>query len=297
MMKSLRAGSAMLLLLAAAACNTTTYDMQALERSAPQGPGFTSQLAKDYLDYSKSEAAQYDWIDSNYFAKKGRRAAAGEEVPPEDSDAWSRIAENVRPDLRAARNRFTTALNNGSKTTMPAVAARAQVSYDCWVEQQQEGWQVEDIARCRNDFFQYVAQMERPRPVAVAPVATPVAIAAPPPTPAPITAETYVVFFAFDKSDISPVAASVLDRSVADYRRLGMTKVRIEGFTDRSGSDAYNQALSDRRAASVTEYLARNGVPRSSIGAQGFGENRNRVPTADGERNAENRRAEISFGR
>lgn len=295
MTKSFSAASAMLLLLAATACNTTTYDMQALERTAPQGSSFASELARDYLDFSKSEASQYDWLDSNYFAKKGRRAAAGEEVPPEDSDAWNRIAENVRPDLRAARARLVTALNNGSKTAMPAVAARAQVSYDCWVEQQQEGWQVEHIARCRNDFFQYVAQLEN-RPVAAAPAPAPVA-PAPAPTPAPITAETYVVFFAFDRSDISPVAASVLDRAVADYRRLGMTRVRIEGFTDRSGADSYNQALSNRRAQSVTQYMARNGVPTSAITSQGFGETRLRVPTADGERNAENRRAEITFGR
>ncbi len=295
MKKALQAGSALLLLLAASACNTTTYDMNALERTTPQGSAFAKQLAVDYLDYAKSEAAQYDWIDSNYFAKKGRHAAAGEEVLPEDSDKWSRIATNVRPDLRTARTRLMSALGNGSKTTMPAVAARAQVSYDCWVEQQQEGWQVEDIARCRDDYYRYVAQLEGPRPVAQAPAPAPVTPVAP--TPAPVTAETYVVFFAFDRSEISPVAASVLDRAVADYKRLGMTRVRIEGFTDRSGTDSYNQALSDRRAKSVTAYMAGKGVPANSIASQGFGETRPRVATADGERNAENRRAEITFGR
>jgi OOP family OmpA-OmpF porin len=292
MQNTIRAGAALLLLMAATACSTTTIDQQALERTTPQGSSFSQQLARDYLDFSKSESAQYDWLDSSYFARKGRRAVAGEEVPPEDSDAWSRIAESVRPELRAGRTRLVTALNSPAKTSMPQVAARAQVSYDCWVEQQQEGWQVDDIARCRNDFFRYLDQLEA-KPVAQAPAPAPVA----PPAPPPATPEAYVVFFAFDKSDISPVAASVLDRAVADFKRLGVTRVRIEGFTDRSGPDAYNQALSERRARSVTAYMTRNGIPTSAIMSEGFGETRNRVATPDGERNAENRRAEISFGR
>ena len=91
MMKFARTAFVLALILPAAACNTTVYDMEALQRTTPQGTEFTKQMAADYLSLAQSEARQFDWIDSNYFAKKGRRAAAGEVVLPEDPDAWSKL--------------------------------------------------------------------------------------------------------------------------------------------------------------------------------------------------------------
>jgi outer membrane protein OmpA-like peptidoglycan-associated protein len=101
------------------------------------------------------------------------------------------------------------------------------------------------------------------------------------------------VFFAFDKSDISPVAAQVLDRAVADFRATGSTNVRIEGNADRSGSNTYNQRLSQRRADAVAAYLRSKGIGQGAIQTVANGEEKPRVPTADGVRNDENRNAQI----
>lgn len=130
------------------------------------------------------------------------------------------------------------------------------------------------------------------------PAATPVAAPAPAPAPAPAAPaarapETYIVFFAFDKSDISPVAAQVLDRAIADYRATGSTNVRIEGNADRSGSNTYNTRLSQRRAESVASYLRSKGIAQNAIQTVANGEDKPRVPTADGVRNDENRNAQI----
>jgi len=130
------------------------------------------------------------------------------------------------------------------------------------------------------------------------PAATPVAAPAPAPAPAPAAPaarapETYIVFFAFDKSDISPVAAQVLDRAIADYRATGSTNVRIEGNADRSGSNTYNTRLSQRRADSVAAYLRSKGIAQNAIQTVANGEDKPRVPTADGVRNDENRNAQI----
>lgn len=136
-------------------------------------------------------------------------------------------------------------------------------------------------------------------PAKPAPAPTPVAAPAPAPAPAPAAApaprapETYIVFFAFDKSDISPVAAQVLDRAIADFRATGSTNVRIEGNADRSGSNSYNQRLSQRRADAVAAYLAGKGIARNAIQTVANGEEKPRVPTADGVRNDENRNAQI----
>ena len=70
----------------------------------------------------------------------------------------------------------------------------------------------------------------------------------------------------------------------------------VSGFADRSGSDAYNVGMSQRRADSVRAYLASRGVPNSAIRTEAYGESRPLVDTADGVREPQNRRVEISFG-
>ena len=70
----------------------------------------------------------------------------------------------------------------------------------------------------------------------------------------------------------------------------------IAGHADRSGPEDYNQALSERRANAVGEYLVGRGIPADVITKQGFGETMPRVPTADGVRELQNRRVEITYG-
>lgn len=132
-----------------------------------------------------------------------------------------------------------------------------------------------------------------PAPAPVARPAPPPAPTPAPPPPAAALPNVYIVFFAFDKSDITPVAAQVLDRAIADFRSTGSTGIRIEGHTDRAGSDKYNLALSKRRADAVKAYLTGKGVGAGAIAEEAFGESKPRVATPDGARNDENRRAEI----
>jgi outer membrane protein OmpA-like peptidoglycan-associated protein len=70
----------------------------------------------------------------------------------------------------------------------------------------------------------------------------------------------------------------------------------LAGYADRSGKPTYNQGLSERRNASVSAYLTSRGIPAGAISSQGFGETNNRVPTADGVRELQNRRVEITYG-
>ncbi|WP_156502159.1 OmpA family protein, partial [Erythrobacter sp. HI0063] len=106
----------------------------------------------------------------------------------------------------------------------------------------------------------------------------------------------YIVFFNWDKSDITPEAASILDNAVSAYANCGMASVMLAGYTDTSGSAQYNVGLSERRNASVRDYLTARGVPGGRITSEGFGETNLRVPTADGVRELQNRRVEITYG-
>lgn len=125
-------------------------------------------------------------------------------------------------------------------------------------------------------------------------VATPAVIMTPPP-PVACNKGPFIVFFDWDRSDISAEAASILDNAVATYAGCANAPIAIAGFTDRSGSDAYNQGLALRRADAARAYLEGRGIASSSITAQGFGEANPRVPTADGVRELQNRRVEITI--
>lgn len=122
---------------------------------------------------------------------------------------------------------------------------------------------------------------------------------APPPPPPPIVecnTGPYIVFFNWDQSDITPEAATILNNAVSAYANCGTASVMLAGHTDRSGSVQYNIGLAERRNASVTDYLTGRGVPGARISGEAFGESQPRVPTADGVRELQNRRVEITYG-
>jgi opacity protein-like surface antigen len=106
----------------------------------------------------------------------------------------------------------------------------------------------------------------------------------------------FIVFFDWDKDEITPAASAILDNAAGAYASTGQASVTLAGHADRSGSDAYNVGLSQRRANNVRSYLAGRGVPDGSITTEAFGESRPLVDTADGVREPQNRRVEITFG-
>jgi OOP family OmpA-OmpF porin len=110
---------------------------------------------------------------------------------------------------------------------------------------------------------------------------------------APVAAaRTFLVFFDWSKADLTERARQIIGEA-ATARGAGVTRIEVNGFTDRSGSAEYNMGLSQRRANAVAAELVRRGVPRNEIVTRGFGEENNLVPTADGVREPQNRRVEI----
>jgi outer membrane protein OmpA-like peptidoglycan-associated protein len=105
-------------------------------------------------------------------------------------------------------------------------------------------------------------------------------------------ARTFLVFFDWSKADLTDRARQIIGEAAA-ARGQGVTRIEVNGFTDRSGPASYNMGLSQRRANAVAAELVRRGVPRNEIVTRGFGEENNLVPTADGVREPQNRRVEI----
>ena len=102
------------------------------------------------------------------------------------------------------------------------------------------------------------------------------------------------VFFDFDSVVLPESSVQTLQFIANNMAPCGWAGLNLVGHTDRSGSDAYNESLSLRRAAAVAAALDTAGVSPGAIATSGKGETEPRVPTADGERNPTNRRVEIS---
>ena len=111
--------------------------------------------------------------------------------------------------------------------------------------------------------------------------------------PAPEAARTYLVFFDWDRADLSDRARQIVAEAAQASTHVQSTRIEVNGYTDLSGSEAYNQRLSVRRAQSVEAELVRDGVAENEIAVHGFGENNPLVPTAKGVREPQNRRVEI----
>jgi OmpA-OmpF porin, OOP family len=118
---------------------------------------------------------------------------------------------------------------------------------------------------------------------------------APPAPPPPPTHQVYLVFFDWDKYNITPEGQQIIQLAANQYRSGGRVTLQVTGYTDTSGSAGYNQRLSERRANAVAAALERLGVPRSDMVVAGRGENDLRVPTPNGVREPQNRRVEIVF--
>ncbi len=129
-----------------------------------------------------------------------------------------------------------------------------------------------------------------PPPPPPAPVAAP---------PAPAPARTYLVFFDWDRSDLTGRAREIIAEAAQASTRVQTTRIEVNGYADTSsaaGGDRgqrYNQKLSVRRAQSVKAELIRDGVPATAVETQGFGETHPLVPTGPNTREPQNRRVEI----
>jgi outer membrane protein OmpA-like peptidoglycan-associated protein len=118
---------------------------------------------------------------------------------------------------------------------------------------------------------------------------------APPPAPPPaaVTPPSFMVFFDWDRANISDQALTTIRQAAAAFKSKGSARITATGHTDTSGPESYNMALSLRRANAVKDTLVREGVPAQAITVIGKGESQLLVPTGDNVREPQNRRVEI----
>ncbi len=255
------------------------YDLNATSGLTPSGSEFNQALYKEYLALAVAEDDEGDITDAAFFDSKAIAAAAGETVTVQPLSE-RKLPENKIGELNVALKTLQSALDAGAADKAPADAARAQASFDCWLQELEENDQPEDIGACREHFEEALNMAFAALDVTPPP---------PPPAPAP-KAESieFVIFFDFDSANLNSSGLSTVAQVVmaAD----GKKSVLLSGHTDTSGSSAYNKALSERRVQAVAAKLKADGVPANKIVTQFFGEDVVRVKTGDGVKEFGNRR-------
>jgi outer membrane protein OmpA-like peptidoglycan-associated protein len=264
----------------------------AAKNTTAPGSAFESGLHQGYLDLSQAEYNESDYEDSDKFAKRTIAVSRGQSVAPEEISARALPSDHVDA-LSGARSRLVSALDATARTKVPGPAARAQVMFDCWMQEQEENFQPKDIARCRGGFEAAMAAVDdamRPPP----PPPPPPRAAVPEPVEEMMAPRSYTIFFDFDSESINPPGQAVIEAILADWGS-GLDPVSLVGHADASGPAVYNVRLSDRRMRNVGTALRDGGMSGSRVGGRAVGEADLMVPTPDGEREPRNRRVTVTI--
>ncbi len=300
-----------------------TTDIESARKLILNGEDFTLLLAENYRDLAIFEADRmYDWPDASRYAQKALAASKGVPPPPESLADWHLPAEQV-PVLGRARAHLIAAFEAGFALTDPAQAATAQSSFDCWVEQLEEGWQTSHIKECR-DAFEAALGTWRARQIKVSSIAAlrPKSAANAGDGEAPekdhaarrrhsvcefgvraeeaSSAATAMevepaalrirVQFAHDSATLDGLGSEAVENGARLARAPGVAEVFIEGHADSIGMADYNLGLSLRRAEAVWRRLIENGVSAAKLWLGPRGETQPEIATADGTGLAANRR-------
>lgn len=259
------------LLLSACAGN---YDIAKVSAMAPSGDAFTQALHKHYGERATFEKGEGDWRSVDFFNTKALAAAGG--AAPALQPLSERTLKVDGDYIAAAHTRLSKALASNAPNVSPDACALSQVWLEHWMEQSAEGHQPDHIAAARGAY-------ERAIPDCVA-------------GPAPMAKmpDGFIVYFDFNSAALSATGSAVVADVVKFLKAHPGTSVSLMGHTDRAGDNAYNTRLAEKRVEAVRSALAAAGVDAVKAAA-GHGESRPSVMTADGVKNAQNRRVEIQL--
>ena len=276
------------------------FDTDSAQNRDVEGIQFSNALYDGYITLSEERNDNWDLLDSEHFNQKARTAARRSSVlPDEPDDRW--LSDEQKPEFADALLRMRKAFDRGGRVVAPQLSAKAQVSYDCWIEATEAGRSVQyqpsvHGAECKEAFEAAISGLEAlatfkltefkpyisPAPVAAAEAEAP-------------QASSFLVYFSFDSTVATDAGRLSLDDALSAAQTEAGTTVRMVAHADRSGSIDYNQALSQRRLSVVMEAMARAGVDVGRIVPDAVGETQSLIPTEDGAREPGNRVVEIDL--
>jgi len=261
----------------AAACADTSL----VSQMKVNGGAFETGLRDGYVKLADEEYDQIDWNSGDDYVERAKAAAMGKPTAPVETSNH-KLVEPHKGQLVKARADLVAALKASATKKAPADAAKAQVMFDCWVEQAEENIQPPDIAACRKGFEDAMKKVNAA-----------MGVKKPAKKKAARKPQTfkYVVYFDFNSSKLNKAGKAAVDFMNSEIKKGA--KVSIESFTDRAGSVEYNYILATKRAKTVSAAIDASKV-EGDIGVIVSGEERPAVATKDGAKQALNRRVEVS---
>ncbi len=249
------------------------------------GSEFDTALSAGYLRLARSEQAEADYADADYFADRAIMSAQGTAVPLPEANARNLPQEDALYVL-ALREELNEVLEAGARERAPQLAATAQISYECWTQELEEHLQPDEIAACRDQLDGLIPALRNA-------IADEQVAAAPPPPKKLPKGKTFKVYFPTGGTKLDAEANKIIAEAVAHAANYDPPKIVVSGYTDTVGSAGSNEALSAKRANVVAAAIRIRGVDREMIKAQGFGEDFPDMRTDDGVAEPKNRRVEI----
>lgn len=238
-----------------------TFTQESWLASSIGDSSFNGMLAREYQKLAAANAVtQVNWLDSTVYRQRAEAAAAGSPMP-----LFEPAAFGVNSDLEQLRA-ATIATVGDNAGARPQECAEMMAMYDQLVE----------------------ATFQPGLDAAVARAAYDSAAAA----CSPMVSDM-VVFFGFDRADLTAAAMATIDEIVGSLSAT-VSAISVVGHTDTVGSLAYNQGLSERRAASVANRMVSLGVDPGIITRAGRSWTEPAVDTGPNVREARNRRVEIT---
>lgn len=247
------------------------YNRRVLQDMPDIGWEFNQALSKEYEVLGNIEQdVMYDEGSAGWYYERAILSKEGRCVAPTRLEYWD-IEPDKLPELEKAHDHLMYLLSMGARQIAPKMTARAQSHFDCWVEQQSEGWQHSDIAWCRSEFYKAISDVELKLMGGVHKVMP-----------------KSMVLFGKNSAELTPEAMKVIE-DVAHRERTQHQRLLLIGRTDKVGDLKHNKELSRQRAMTVKKALVHDGVPVHLISIKAEGE------TAGPEVDAHNRRVDILF--
>jgi OOP family OmpA-OmpF porin len=298
-MKLVKKILALAVVVALAGCGAqSAKTVETLNKAEAVGSPFTKALTDQYRTFAnESQRHAMEFGDAMHFARKGLASASGVVVMPETLADWDLGDKNL-VEMTQARNDLVDVLEGGGREVAPDKAATAQVAFDCWSQQQEKDWQKN--VPCKSKFYDSLKDLKETvgaKPPAVAEqFPAPVTEAPTKGEKAPVQQAMFIVFFDWNKHNLTSGANDVLDAVAQELKsRKDMKGIVVVGHTDTSGPGKYNKKLSMQRAKAVHDGLIARGVDAKLVRPEGRGEDDLLVKTPDNVREPANRRAQITL--
>ncbi len=250
-----------LLVMSLGACAGTT--LEKAERTSPQTDQHGEALYAGYIGLSLMEYGEGDYRDSDFFADRAIAAANNQNIEPQHIGARD-LGVEVLNEAAVARRKLTVVRYKGGSQIYPVLTAEAQLGFECWLQEMEEGFQPDDIAACRARFdsaMNSIAERE----------SSAMAMSMPAPSNSADSPErmTFDIFFDFDSDKLTGPAESHIGLIAIVIKEFQKPIVSVIGNADEVGQTDYNLKLSQRRAEAVAAILRANGVEPSGVFARG----------------------------